>query len=113
MAIKYYYQPSTKKTFAELRDCEFDAINKIEKMFNGVDWCMTSEKYMLKSKYRVSVKLADGDVHNEEVARRYAREKLLKIYRRDFDRAMDDFRADLIEINSKAFSTPANLEEST
>ena len=111
MAIKYYYKPSTKQTFAELRGCEFDAINKIAKMFGNTCWRITSERYAMKNTYRVSVKHADGDKHDESVARRYAKEKLMKKYNRDLDRAMDNFRADLIEINSKAFKTPTNLIE--
>ena len=110
MAIKYYYQPFTQKTYAELRGCRFDAINKISKFMSGFDWCMCTNKYMMRDTYRVSVKLADGDEHNEKVARTYAKEKLMQRYYRDFDRCIEMFRADLIELNGRVFETPEMIE---
>jgi len=108
--IKYYYKPSTKQTFAVLNGCKFDSINKISKFMSGFNWCMCTDKYMMNDTYRVSVRLAKGDEHNEEVARKYAKEKLMKKYYKDFDRKIDMFRSDLIEINSRVFETPEVLE---
>ena len=113
MAIKYYYKPSTQQTFAELRDCQFDAINKISKFMHGFDWCMCSDKYMMHSIYRVAVKLAHDDEHNEAKAREYAKEKLMKKYYRDFDRCIDRFKADLIKLNDRVFETSEEIKNNT
>lgn len=112
MAIKYYYQPSTQKTFAELRDCELDAINKIGKFMHGFDWCMYTKRYMMNNIYRVSVKLAHGDKHDEAKAREYAKKKLMAKYYRDFDRCIDRFKADLIELNDRVFDTSDEVKNS-
>jgi hypothetical protein len=108
--IKYYYQPSTEKTFAELRGCRFDAINKIEKLMGNFDWCICSNKYLMDDTYRVSVKRSAEDVHDPEKAKAYAKEKLMKKYYRDFDRILDQFKCDVIELNSKLFETPEELK---
>ena len=113
MAIKYYYQPSTKKTFAELRNCRYDAINKIEKFMHDFKWFMCSKKYEMKDTYRVSVKLCDGDVFDEEKGKAYAKAKLMERYYRDFDRCVEQFKSDVIELNSRIFETPKELENNT
>jgi hypothetical protein len=111
--IKYYYQPSTQKTFAELRGCRFDAINKIEKLMNGFDWCVCSDKYLMNDTYRVSVKRCADDAHDPEKAKAYAKEKLMKRYYRDFDRILDRFKCDMIELNSRIFETPEEIKNNT
>ena len=111
--IKYYYQPSTKKTFAELRNCRYDAINKIAKFMHGFDWCMCSKKYEMNDTYRVSVKLCDGDVFNEEKGKAYAKEKLMKRYYKDFDRCIEQFNNDVIELNGRIFGIPEGNENNT
>lgn len=113
MAIKYYYKPSTQQTYAELRDCQFDAINKISKFMHGFDWCMCTDRYMMNSIYRVSVKRSNCDEHNEIKAREYAKKKLMDKYYKDFDRCVDRFKTDLIELNSRVFNTPENLENNS
>ena len=111
--IKYYYKPSTQQTFAVLNGCQFDAIHKIEKFMNGFDWCMCTNKYMMKDTYRVSVKCFADDEFDEVKGRAYAKEKLMKRSYRDFDRCVDRFRSDLIELNSRVFETPVELENNT
>lgn len=108
--IKYYYKPSTRQTFAVLNGCQFDAINKIEKFMRGFDWRMCTNKYMMRDTYRVSVKCSADDEFDEAKGKAYAKEKLMKKYYRDFDRCVDQFRSDLIELNSRVFETPEALE---
>lgn len=108
--IKYYYKPSTRQTFAVLNGCQFDAVNKISKFMNGFNWCMCTDKYMMNDTYRVSVKCSADDEFDEAKGRAYAKAKLMKRYYRDFDRCVDRFKSDLIEINSRVFETPVELE---
>ena len=111
--IKYYYKPSTRQTFAVLNGCRFDAVNKIGKLMGNLEWCMCSNKYMMNDTYRVSVKCSDEDVFSEEEGRKQAKAKLMKKYYKDFDRCVDRFKTDLIELNGRVFETPAELEENT
>ena len=111
--IKYYYKPSTRQTYAVLNNCRFDAINKISKLMGNLEWCMCSNKYMMNDTYRVSVRCSADDVFSEEEGRKQAKAKLMKKYYKDFDRCVDCFRSDLIELNSRVFETPAGLEENT
>ena len=111
--IRYYYQPSTEKTFAELRGCRYDAINKIEKLMNGFDWGICSKKYLMNDTYRVSVKRFGDDAHDMKVAESYAKEKLMEKYYRDFDRILNQFKCDVIELNSRLFETPEEIKNNT
>ena len=110
MAIQYYYKPSTRQTFAVLNNCRFDAVNKIDKLMSGFDWCMCTDKYLMKDTYRVSVKCCEDDEFDEAKGRAYAKAKLMKQYYKDFDRRIDMFRSDLIELNSRVFETPVELK---
>lgn len=114
MAIKYYSNPKTKETFAVLSNCEMDAINKINKLMRDTDLCWVSKKYLMPKTFKVKVKLAEGDVYDEEKGREYAKAKLMERYYKVLDARMDLFRANLIALNSNVFDTPAEiLEENT
>lgn len=111
--IKYYYKPSTRQTFAVLNGCQFDAINKIGKFMNGFDWGMCSKKYLMRDTYRVSVKCSADDVFDAEKGKAYAKEKLMKRYYKDFDRCIDQFKNDVIELNGRIFGIPVDNENNT
>ena len=111
MAIQYYSNPNTKETFAVLRGTEFDAINKIDKFLNEFDCYMIRKKYMMPKQFKVKVKLAKGDVYDEEKGKMLAKEKLMKKYYSAFDKRIDMFRADLIALNSRVFETPVEILE--
>ena len=103
MAIKYYVKPSTKQIFAELRGCEMDALNKIDKYMNGLAGCWGDQKYFMKDTYRVSVRCSADDVFDEEVGKKIAKAKLMKTYYRDFDNIMNRFRYELLELHDRVF----------
>lgn len=101
--IKYYHNERTRETFAVLNGTEMDAINKINKCFGNMDWMWCTKKYLMPDSFKVKVKLAVGDVHDMEKAKVYAKQKLLKKYYKEFDRRMDMFKCDLLEVNHRAF----------
>lgn len=105
MAIKYYSNPKTKQTIAVLNGCQFDALNKIDKFMNGFDWCWCTKKYLMNDTYRAVVRCSAEDEFSEEKGREYAKAKLMKKYYKDFDRRIDMFRSDLIQLNSRVFET--------
>jgi hypothetical protein len=111
MAIKYYSNPKTKETFAVLSGTTLDAINKIQKTMDEFGGCMIRHQYLMPAQFKAKVKLAEGDVYDEEKGKQLAKEKLMKKYYKAFDARMDIFRADLIALNSKVFETPPELIE--
>lgn len=113
MAIKYYSIPSQGKTVAILRNTEMDAINKIGKIMNGFDWCFYTKKYLMPQQFRAVVKVYGDDVFDVEEGRRRAKEKLMKTYRKAFNKRFDMFRADLITLNGRVFEVSKELENKT
>ena len=111
--IKYYYKPSTKQTFAVLRGCQLDAVNKISKMTGNIrEVCLTTD-YLMKDTYRVSVKCSDSDEFDVEKGKAYAKAKLMKKYYKDFDSKIDLFRSRLLELNDRVFETPDEVKNNT
>jgi hypothetical protein len=80
---------------------------------SGFNWCICTDKYMMNDTYRVSVRCFADDEFDEVQGRAYAKEKLMKKYYKDFDRKIDMFRSDIIELNSRLFETPKELESTT
>ena len=93
--IKYYVVPEDKKIIAVLQNCEWDALNKIEKMWGNFDCMMSSRKYMMKNQYRVVVKCHEDDTFDVEIGKKIAKDKLMKRYYKDFDARIQMFRNDL------------------
>ena len=86
--IKYYYKPSTKQTFAVLRGCQLDAVNKISKMTGNIrEVCLTTD-YLMKDTYRVSVKCSDSDEFDVEKGKEVARNRVLMSYYKDMEFCM-------------------------
>ena len=104
MAIKYYYKPSTKETFAVLEGCKMDVVNKIEKYMSAFGCILCNKKYLMPESFRAKVKLAAGDVDNPVEARAFAKQKVMAKYYKALDKRMAMFEADLAELNGKVFT---------
>ena len=113
MAIKYYVNPKKQQTIAVLNGCSMDCINKIDKTMHNFDWCWCTKKYIMPDSFRAVVRCADGDAYDEELGKRLAKEKLMRKYYKHLDSRWNMFLGDLIELNSRVFETPAELEETT
>ena len=72
-------------------------------MVGNTSWCVIDNRYMMKNTYRVSVKLADGEEHDENIARRHAKEKLMKRYYKSLDSKISLFKDHLDMINKNVF----------
>jgi predicted AlkP superfamily phosphohydrolase/phosphomutase len=109
MAIKYYTNPEKQETYAVLSNCQWDAINRINK-YMGDDWIfLNATKYMMPRTFKAKVRCSAEDTYDESVGRKMAKEKVMKKYYKCFDRKLDIFREDLINLNSKVFETPIEL----
>ena len=106
--IKYYSIPSQGKTVAILRNTEMDAINKMDKLMNGFDWCLCSRKYLMPQQFRAVVKVHGDDVFDVEAGKNLAKQKLMEKYYKAFDARMAMFRADLGKIIDRANEAKAD-----
>lgn len=102
MAIKYYSIPSQGKTVAILRNTEMDVVNKIGKIMNGFDWCFCNEKYLMPQQFRAVVKVHGDDVFDAEEGMKLAKAKVMEKYHKAFDKRMDMFNQDVVELGKRA-----------
>ena len=103
MAIKYVVIPETKTTIGILRNTEFDAINRIEKMMGDTLYIHDMRKYLMPNTFKATVACHDGDEYDVEEGKRQAKKKLLANYYRSIDKRIDKFREELLVLNGKFF----------
>ena len=108
MAIKYVVIPEKKQTIGILSNCEFDAVNRIEKLMGDGFHLCDLRKYMMPHTFKATVTCYPGDEYNEEEGKRRAKQKLLVNYYRSLDKRLDKFREELLVLNGKFFE---NSEE--
>ena len=112
--IKYFVNEEERKVVAVLENTRWDAYNKICKMTRDTDFCVVpKDKYMMHSAYRAVVTCDEKDEFNEEVGKKYAKERVLEHYYAALDKRVDEFRASVLVMNGKIFETPEIVEEST
>ena len=96
--IYYYIDEGARTIAAVMKDCEFDVIRDIEKVFPDLGYTFSTLKlnqYMLNNVYRAKTKCAESDEWDEEKGMKIAREKMLNKYysarQKAFKRALRDF----------------------
>lgn len=99
--IKYYVVPEDEKIIAVLQGCEWDALNKINKMLGNFDYYMGSRKYMMKHQYRAVVKCYADDAFDAEHGKKIAKKKLMDKYYKDFDAKIKMFNEDLEKMSKR------------
>lgn len=114
MAIKYFVNEEKKQVIGLLENTRWDAVNKIEKMVSNTDFCVTlNKKYMMPSRFKVTVTCDPRDTFDPEIGKRIAKKRILDRYYKSLDQKVDAFRIAAMELNSKVFETPVELEETT
>jgi hypothetical protein len=113
MAIKYVVIPEKKQTIGILRNCEFDAVNRIEKLMGDGFHLCDIRKYMMPHTFKATVTCYPGDEYDEEEGKRRVKQKLMNNYHKSIDKRIDIFRAELIAMNSRVFETPEVLKNNT
>ena len=68
---------------------------------------------MMHASYRAVVTCDERDEFNEEIGKRYAKERVLAHYYAALDKRVDEFRNSVLVMNGKVFDTPAELENNT
>ena len=108
MAIKYVVIPDKKQTIGILTNCEYDAVNRIEKLMGDGFHLCDVRKYMMPHTFKATVQWYHGDEYSEEAGKREAKKKLLRNYYKSLDKRLDKFREELLVLNGKFFE---NSEE--
>jgi hypothetical protein len=108
MAIKYVVIPEKKQTIGILTNCEYDAVNRIEKLMGDGFHLCDLRKYMMPHTFKATVTCHPGDEYSEEEGMRRAKKKLLANYYRSVDKRIDRFREELLVLNGKFFENPEN-----
>ena len=108
MAIKYVVIPEKKQTIGILSNCEYDAVNRIEKLMGDDLYICDPRKYMMPHTFKATVTCYPGDEYSEEEGKRRVKKKLLQNYYRSLDKRLDKFREELLVLNGKFFE---NSEE--
>lgn len=108
MAIKYVVIHEKKQTIGILRNCEFDAVNRIEKLMGDSFHLCDIRKYMMPHTFKATVTCYPGDEYDEEEGKRRVKQKLMTNYYKSVDKRIDKFREELLVLNGKFFE---NSEE--
>ena len=112
--IKYFVNEEERKVVAVLENTRWDAYNKICKMTRDTDFCVVpKDKYMMHNAYRAVITCDERDEFNEEVGKKYAKERVLEHYYAALDKRVDEFRSSVLVMNGKVFETPEIVEENT
>ena len=112
--VKYVVLPEQRVVYAILRGSRHDALRKINRMIgDGSDFCVYNNKYLMPDTFKAKAVCDSADEWNEEIGKNIAKAKVLKNYYRSLDKRLDMFRGSLIDLNSRVFETPANVESDT
>lgn len=114
MAIRYFINEEKQQVIGLLENTKWDALSKIEKMVGNTDFCVIpKKKYMMPSRFKVTVTCDPRDMFDPEIGKRIAKKRILDRYYKSLDQKVDAFRIAALELNGKIFETPAELEEDT
>ena len=103
MAIKYYCMPEKGKVIAVLTDCKYDAVNKIDKICMDTDfYFMCDEKFYMPNSFKATAQISGGDMYDEAIGKKIAREKLMNKYYTSFDKRMAMFNSAITSFVNKA-----------
>ena len=100
--IEYFVNKKDQTVTAVLDNCEYDAINRIEKKFHSTPFSVDcdsigypgSNRYVMSYRYSATVKVHSPDVFNVEVGKKEARNKLIKNYRKGLNKRINRFLCD-------------------
>lgn len=109
--IKYFINEKKRQVIGVLTDCEWDAVNKIDKMIGDTEFCFChSYKYMMPSEFRAVVQCDERDEFNPEVGKKIAKKRILDRYYTALDKRVNKFFDAALIFNGKVFKTPEVTE---
>lgn len=104
MAIRYVVYPNQRMTVGIMCHTKFDAINKINKMMKGTNFCFTNnKKYLMPSYFRVSTVCDPRDEYSEEEGKKVVKKKLLEHYYASIDKRVAWFEQEVKDLYNNFF----------
>lgn len=90
--------PEKRRIIAELRNCRYDAVNKILKNINGTGITFGNiNDYLMPDKFSTYVTCHQEDEYDFHVGKELARKKLLSHYYASLDKRLKKFEKSLNE----------------
>lgn len=113
MAIKYIVLEDQRKVYGIMENTRYDAINKINRI-TGIDgkrvFTAYSKKYEMPNTFKACCVCDEKDTFSIEEGKALVKKKVLRKYYKSFDKRIDIFKCDLIQLNSKVFETPSEIK---
>lgn len=101
--VHYYIDKDGKRTIAILKDCRFDAVNKIDKLLGNKNFSFFSPKYLMPNQFRVVVKCNDSDEYDVDMGMKIAKAELMERYYRALDKRIEMFKDELAVMTDTVF----------
>lgn len=96
--INFIEIPEKRRVVAELRNCRYDALNKIAKMIDGTGLTVgDTKKYIMPDRFSTYVTCHPEDEYSFEEGKKIARRKLLDHYYASLDKRLKKFENSLTE----------------
>ena len=103
MAIKYVVIPERRMTIGMLENCEFDAINQIQKKMRGTPFIFDCEKYLMPVRFKTATVCDPADEYSIEEGKKAVKEKIMKNYRKSLNKKLNRFERDVKKLYSNVF----------
>ena len=117
MAIKYVVNEEKRTVTAILDGTKFDCVNRINNKLHNTGWEIdkydVQDKYLMPDKFVATVRCDERDEFNVDFGKSRARKIVLDNYYKSMNKHQEKFIESLIEINSRFFETPVELENNT
>ena len=112
MAIKYIVLEDQRKVYGIMEHTKYDAVNKINKIVGNCSNVFTvhNDKYEMPDFFKACCVCDELDTFSAEEGKNRVKKKILDRYYKSFDKRMDMFRSDLIQLNSYVFETPDEIK---
>ena len=112
MSIKYIVLEDQRKVYGIIDNTRYDAVNKINKIIGSGNSVFTAhnKKYEMPNTFKACCVCDDADTFSAEEGKNKVRKKILDRYHKSFEKRIDMFRSDLIQLNSVVFETPPEIE---
>lgn len=112
MAIKYIVLEDQRKVYGIIENTRYDAINKINRIIGDGSNVFTvyNKKYEMPNSFKACCVCDERDTFSVEEGKNRVKKKILERYYKSFDKRIEMFRSDLIELNSRVFETPFEIQ---
>ena len=112
MVIKYIVLEDQRKIYGIIDNTRYDAVNKINRILGSGNTVFTAynKKYEMPNTFKAFCVCDEQDEFSVEKGKELVKKKVLDRYYKSFDKRIDMFKSDIIQLNSKVFETPPEIQ---